>query len=161
MADIPNLIKHWPCAVKTHFPGQHTRHGRSNIIIYIYTWRTNWIQLICLFPINLFSSRFQKIHYEAPKNTRDPEILTIPEPDNRECRRTTFFSGIYLPNRFKFRKIDGSDWNVGPNRQETTRFSKLSRVAENCARVAEIALELRNTIPTKATCGYIWHFSYR
>ena len=27
--DIPNLTRHWPCAVKTHFPGQHTRPGRN------------------------------------------------------------------------------------------------------------------------------------
>ena len=32
MDDIPNLIKHWPCAVKTHFPGQHTRPGRNSTI---------------------------------------------------------------------------------------------------------------------------------
>jgi hypothetical protein len=31
--DSPNCIKHWPCAVKTHFLGQHLRPGRS----YIYS----------------------------------------------------------------------------------------------------------------------------
>ena len=29
--DMENLTKHWPCAVKTHFPGQHTRSGRNSI----------------------------------------------------------------------------------------------------------------------------------
>ena len=28
MDDTENLTKHWPCAVKTHFPGQHIRPGR-------------------------------------------------------------------------------------------------------------------------------------
>ena len=28
MDDTENLTKHWPCAVKTHFPGQHTSAGR-------------------------------------------------------------------------------------------------------------------------------------
>ena len=32
MDDIPNLIKHWPCAVKTHFPRQHTRPGRNAVM---------------------------------------------------------------------------------------------------------------------------------
>ena len=32
MDDTENLTKHWPCAVKTHFPGQHIRPGR----IYMY-----------------------------------------------------------------------------------------------------------------------------
>ena len=39
MEDIPNLIKHWPCAVKTHFPGQQTLFFPSLYIyisIYIY-----------------------------------------------------------------------------------------------------------------------------
>ena len=34
MNDMGNLTKHWPCAVKTHFPGQHIRPGRINIYIY-------------------------------------------------------------------------------------------------------------------------------
>ena len=29
MDDILNLIKHWLCPVKTHFPRQHTPPGRS------------------------------------------------------------------------------------------------------------------------------------
>ena len=40
MDDIPNLIKHWPCAVKMNFPGQHTRPGRNistNIVGKRYT----------------------------------------------------------------------------------------------------------------------------
>ena len=28
--DTGNLTKHWPCAVKTHFPGQHIRPGRRS-----------------------------------------------------------------------------------------------------------------------------------
>ena len=42
LADIPKCIEDWPCAVKTHFPGQHIRPGRVYIYIYtchdIYTW---------------------------------------------------------------------------------------------------------------------------
>ena len=38
MDDTENLTKHWPCAVKTHFPGQHIRPGRIYIYIYIYTY---------------------------------------------------------------------------------------------------------------------------
>ena len=30
--DTGNLAKHWPCAIKTHFPGQHIRPGRYTII---------------------------------------------------------------------------------------------------------------------------------
>ena len=29
MDNTKNLKKHWPCAVKTHFPGQHTLPGRK------------------------------------------------------------------------------------------------------------------------------------
>ena len=32
MDDIPNLIKHWPCAVKTHFPGRTPVLG---VLLYI------------------------------------------------------------------------------------------------------------------------------
>ena len=34
--DTGNLTKHWPCAVKTHFPGQHIRPGRIFIFVYIH-----------------------------------------------------------------------------------------------------------------------------
>ena len=33
--DTGNLTKHWPCAVKTHFPGQHIRPGRIYTYVYI------------------------------------------------------------------------------------------------------------------------------
>ena len=36
--DIPNLIKHRPCAVKMNFPGQHTRPGRNIAYRYIVTY---------------------------------------------------------------------------------------------------------------------------
>ena len=38
MDDIPNLIKHWPFAVKTHFPGQHTSPGRIFIYVSMYVF---------------------------------------------------------------------------------------------------------------------------
>ena len=38
MEDIPNLIKHWPCAVKTHFPGQQTLFSPHYIYKYIYIY---------------------------------------------------------------------------------------------------------------------------
>ena len=38
MDDTENLRKHWPCAVKTNFPGQHIRPGSIYIYIYIYIY---------------------------------------------------------------------------------------------------------------------------
>ena len=35
MDGIPNLIKHRPCAVKTHFAGQHTRPGRNVVLCFV------------------------------------------------------------------------------------------------------------------------------
>ena len=43
--DTGNLTKHWPCAVKTHFPGQHIRPGRVYIYIYIYIYMYNWFSI--------------------------------------------------------------------------------------------------------------------
>ena len=34
MDDTENLTKHWPCAVKTHFPWQHIRPGRNCIFVH-------------------------------------------------------------------------------------------------------------------------------
>ena len=48
MGDIPNLAKHWRhCAVKTYFPGQHTRLG--SVYIYIYTYIHNCIHTVFYF----------------------------------------------------------------------------------------------------------------
>ena len=33
--DMENLTKHWPCAIKPHLPGQHTRSGRIITIIIV------------------------------------------------------------------------------------------------------------------------------
>jgi len=57
--DIPNCIKHWPCAVKTHFLGQHLRPGRSYIYIYIYIYN---IYNIYIYYITNFLAR---IHFEV------------------------------------------------------------------------------------------------
>ena len=56
MDDVPNLIKHWPCAVKTHFPEQHTRPGRMNIFDIVwskymsYTYMWNHVKNFPMFP---------------------------------------------------------------------------------------------------------------
>ena len=42
MDDIPNLIKDWPGAVKTHFPGQHTRPGPKSTYYISYYMVVSW-----------------------------------------------------------------------------------------------------------------------
>ena len=60
--DTGNLTKHWPCAVKTHFPGQHIRPGCIYIYIYIYIYMYIYIYHI---------SRIYQPHYPMifPLNT--------------------------------------------------------------------------------------------
>ena len=43
--DTGNLTKHWPCAVKTHFPGQHIRPGRNIIYEHWGLW-----SYVCISP---------------------------------------------------------------------------------------------------------------
>ena len=51
--DTGNLTKHWPCAVKTHFPGQHIRPGR--IIIFEHVVLTS--SLCCFWCIQHLNFR--------------------------------------------------------------------------------------------------------
>ena len=46
--DTGNLTKHWPCAVKTHFPGQHIRPGC--IYIYTYIFICIYIYIYIIYP---------------------------------------------------------------------------------------------------------------
>ena len=44
MDDTENLAKHWPCAVKMHFPGQHIRPSRIYTYVYIYIYEFRYLQ---------------------------------------------------------------------------------------------------------------------
>ena len=53
-------------------------------------------------------------------------------------KNNAFFPQIHLPNRFKSKRLMiPIEMYIDPNRRGTPRFSKLSGVAEDCARVAQ------------------------
>ena len=77
MDDITNLIKHGPCAVKTHFPRQHTRPGRVylyiyiNIYIYIYTHTHVYIYIYT----HNTQKQHQFKHHFCPSCSRFREVV--------------------------------------------------------------------------------------
>ena len=75
LADIPKCIEDWPCAVKTHFPGQHTRPGPNyldinlnmyifiDLYIYIYIiWIYIYIHIIIWMYIQIYLYNYMYVH---------------------------------------------------------------------------------------------------
>ena len=63
MDDTENLTNHWPCAVKTCFPGQHIRPGRINKYIYIYIYICIYIYIYLHLHIYIYMFLFTYMIY--------------------------------------------------------------------------------------------------
>ena len=145
MADIPNLIKHWPCAVKTHFPGQHIRHGRSNIIYIIYIYLENQLNPIDMFiSCNFFFFSISNNPLRSPKKHSRPWNLDDHRAWQQRMPKNHFFSGnlpsksVQIPKnwrvRLKCRPKQAGNYKIF---KIEPSCGKLRSGCGNCARVAQ------------------------
>ena len=81
--DMENLTKHWPCAVKTHFPGQQTRSGRIHIyiyVLYIYIYISGFLKYgyppIIHFPMAFSMKETIQRAWGSP-NFSETHLLTV------------------------------------------------------------------------------------